>query len=108
MSCSLTEYRRPKPHYVTADVGWRARSAWEVSDGQWQRCWALRAGPRARRYRVARIWRSDGAWTWRVCERTAVGVWQEVARAGGGALGNAPYYTAQQAMPYADLAARTK
>jgi hypothetical protein len=52
------------------------------------------------------IWRTGGAWTWSVREWRG-GVWREIARALP-ATERPPYWAAQQAMPFAHLAATTK
>lgn len=102
MTCTLTHYRRPHPRYCRAPAGWRPATGWEVVDGRIQRGWA---GPRGGRRRAV-IWRTGGAWTWSVREWRG-GVWAEIARALP-ATERPPYWAAQQAMPFAELAARTK
>lgn len=102
MSCSLTRYRRPIPRYGRADSGWRPASGWELVGGKWHRVWH-----RGRACRRATVWRPAGLWMWEVSEWRKRGGWVVVARAAA-AGGREPYFTAQAAMPFADLAARTK
>lgn len=108
MSCTLTEYRKPTPRYGMADAGWFASTRWEIVDGVWQRLWRNRyAMSRKTTLRRARVWRSAGAWTWRVCEWDARrGLWVEKAREA--AAGHVPYATAQAAWPFAERAAVTR
>lgn len=106
MSCTLTEYRRPAPKYRTADAGWTPKTGWELVDGAWLR-WYWRRGwlaSQAHGLRRARVWRQEGVWTWSVAERGARGRWVETQRGARGAL----HYAAQQAMPFAELAAKTR
>ena len=100
--CTLTEYRRPKPKYATGPSPWAARTGWELVDGRWSRWYRnVRA---CGRHRVARVFRARGGWTWRVEERDTRLRWREVQR---GADGHA-HFTAQAAMPFAELAAATE
>ena len=106
MSCTLTDYRRPHPHYGLGDAGWRARTPWEAADGRFQRLYVLRRNCRTTRWRKAEIFRHAGVWLWRVLERVGGGPWRETARAS--ASGWRIYFSAQSAMPFAELAATTK
>lgn len=106
MSCSLTEYRRPKPHYVTADVGWRAYTPWEIVEGRFQRRYIIRRTYTSSRWRKAVIFRHAGVWSWRVLERSGTHPWTEISRESSSKQN--PHFTAQQAMPFAHLAAVTK
>jgi hypothetical protein len=109
MSCTLTEYRKPRPRYGLADAGWRAHTPWELAEGRWRRLYVLgcpRGRIATRRLRRAEVFRRDGVWAWRVLERRGYGAWAEVARAGTRLAHT--YWAAQMAMPYADLAARTR
>lgn len=104
---TLTDYRRPHPHYGLADAGWRARTPWEVVEGRFQRLYIIQRKYRATRSRKAQIFRHAGVWSWRVLERTGNGdAWREIARAS--AISGHVYYSAQSAMPFAELAAVTK
>lgn len=99
---TLTEYRKPHPRYGRAPACWRPVSGWEAVDGRLRRQWRGPGGARRR----AVIWRTGGAWTWSVREWRR-GAWAEIARALPAAR-RLPYWAAQQAMPFADLAAMTK
>lgn len=107
MSCALTEYRKPRPHYGLEGAGWMAHTPWELVDGRWRRLYVLAHHMTAkRRWRRAEVFRRDGAWAWRVLERRGYGEWAEVAR-----MAQAqprPHLTAHGAMPYAELAAETR
>lgn len=103
---TLTEYRKPHPRYATADAGWRARTPWEVVEGRFQRRYAILRKYRASRWRKAEIFRHAGVWSWRVLERTGGDPWREIARASR--ISDHTYYSAQSAMPFAELAATTK
>lgn len=104
MSCTLTEYRKPRPRYAAEERGWFARTGWELVDGTWQRWWALRGAAYGLRLRRARVYRACGGWTWSVAERSPRGAWREV---GKGDAARA-HFTAQGAWPFAELAAVTK
>jgi hypothetical protein len=106
MSCALTEYRRPKPRYCTADAGWHPSTGWELVEGRWQRWWRRRGwmASQAHGLRRALVWRAEGLWAWNVCERGARCDWRETQRGAKGA----PHFAAQQAMPFAELAAVTR
>lgn len=109
MSCTLTEYRRPKPRYATAPAGWFAASPWELVEGRWQRIWRRRAAMTWARdgVRRARVWRKDGSWTWNVCQWDARrSLWVEIAKEAAG--GHMPHAVAQAAWPFAELAAVTR
>lgn len=108
MSCTLTEYRKPHPRYGLADVGWYPKTGWELVDGVWQKLWRNRyvMSRQVHGLRRARVWRKDGAWTWNVSERDARGNWREIAKENVSREGM-PYAVAQEAWPFADLAART-
>lgn len=103
---TLTEYRKPRPHYVPADAGWYPATGWELVDGVWQRGWRRRGvmATQAHGLRKAQVWRAEGAWTWRVIERGWRGRWAVAGRAAK----RATYFTAQAAWPFAELAATTK
>jgi hypothetical protein len=106
MSCTLTDYRRPHPHYGLADAGWRARTPWEVVEGRFQRLYIIRRKYAVSRWRKAQIFRHAGVWSWRVLERSGGELWREIARAS--ASSGHVYFSAQSAMPFAELAATTK
>ncbi len=106
MSCTLTEYRKPHPHYGLADAGWRAKTPWEIVDGRFQRLYTIRRMYAVWRWRQAQIFRQAGVWSWRVLERSRGEPWREVARAS--AVNGHIYFSAQSAMPFAELAATTK
>jgi len=96
-------YRRPRPRYGLACAGcWRPASDWEVVNGRFQRVWS---GPRRARRRAI-ISRGGGVWSWTVQEWRG-GAWHEIARALPSSQ-RPPYFAAQQAMPFADLAASTR
>lgn len=105
MSC-LTEYRRPHPRYATDDAGWRSKTPWEIVEGKFQRLYIVRRKYTPSRWRRAEIFRKAGVWSWHVLERTGAQTWREISRES--CFNRSPYFSAQQAMPFAELAAITK
>ena len=97
----LMHCARPQARYGMAYTGWMPASDWEVVNGRFQRMWR---GPRRSRRRAV-ITRESGVWTWFVFEWRR-GAWCEVSRALHYTK-RQPYWCAQQARPFADLAARS-
>lgn len=103
---TLTDYKRPHPRYgadLASASPWRPLGGWyRHEDGSFRRVWARRGG-RARSARRAVVRHERGLWLWeveefdlatrrvrRICARSLTG-----------------WLFARQALPYAELAAKT-
>jgi len=106
MPCTLTQHRRPHPHYGLRQIAgsaWSPLGGWYLhADNTWRRVWTV-PGRRVRTARRAVVAHVGGLWCWKI-EVFDLSTRQVRRIADRGSRG---YLMAEMAFPFADLSAKT-